>query len=183
MLVHGVRFAARAVAAAILVTACAQAPANAAVPPDPVPDEGLIVHEGTGSPMTPDAEATKADQYVQIWRAVPHPNYNGSQYWDIDRLGNGRYTIRNIAIDRCLQTENANTTVNTPLWLTACNGEREQQWYIEHDHGGRYAIVPARNSDVVVGVRGAGTNEYVVLTERWSSTDRLWTFKNTSDDG
>lgn len=174
------RLAARALVAALLTLAVTQAPASAAAPPDPIPEEGLIVQESTGALMVPDAQAADTDQYVQIWRQNPGGNYSGSQYWDIDRLGNGRYTIRNIAIDRCLQTLNANTAVNTPLWLTACNGEREQQWYIVHDHGYRYAIVPARNRNVVVGSRGTGRDEYVVLAERWSSADRLWTFKNTA---
>jgi len=176
------RFASRVLVAALFSLAVTQAPANAAAPPDPVPDEGLIVQESTGALMTPDHQASNADQYVQIWRRDPGGNYSGSQYWDIDRVGNDRYTIRNVAINRCLQTKNADTKVNTPLWLTACNGQREQQWYIVHDHGYRYALVPVRNRNVVVGSRGTGRDEYVVLSERWSSADRLWTFKSTAND-
>ena len=179
MTVHRIRFVTRVLGVALFAVAAVQAPANAAQP-DPVPEEGLIVQESTGGLMTPDDQAADKDQYVQIWRRDPGNDYYGSQYWDFQRLRNGAYTIRNTAINRCLQTRHGNTAVGTRLWLTDCNRGREQQWYIVEDHDNRYAIIPARNSNAVVGTRGTGRDEYVVLAERWSSADRLWTFKNTT---
>ena|GEM_PF-1241040 len=145
----------------------------------PALNEGLYTISSSGSlNLNLTGGATTNNTPVQIYT----PGSTESQYWQINRLANGFYTIRNPNSNKYLDDTNASTTSGAAAQVYSKTTSCSQQWAITAATGGSYTIRSACSSlvlDIPGGaVSTSGTS--IQLYTNNSSAAQRWTMSPLS---
>ncbi|MDB5177139.1 MAG: exported protein of unknown function [Candidatus Saccharibacteria bacterium] len=117
-------------------------------------DDGLYYINSAGNlSLNVQGSSTSNGSVAQIWTTTP----TDAQYWQLNRLANGLYTIRNPVSNKYLDARSAGTSEGTAIQIWDDTGSCAQKWAITKTDASSYTIRSAC-SDLVLDITGAAVS-------------------------